>query len=33
MARSAMAEEFQTLPDEDLLVSGFDVVLRLKASG
>jgi SAM-dependent methyltransferase len=30
MARSSLAEEFQTLPDEDLLVSGFDVVLRHK---
>lgn len=30
IARSALAEEFLTLPDEDLLVSGFDVVLRHK---
>jgi SAM-dependent methyltransferase len=32
MARSALAEEFQTLTDEDLLVSGFDLVLRHKAN-
>ena len=26
--RGRLAQEFQSLPDEDLLVSGFDVVLR-----
>ncbi len=32
IARSSLADEFQTLPDDDLLVSGFDVVLRHKAN-
>ncbi len=33
IARSALAVEFQALPDENLLVSGFDIVLRHKANG
>lgn len=33
IARSALAEEYQRLPDEDLLVSGFDVILRHKGRG
>lgn len=33
IARTALAKEFKTLPDEDLLVSGFDMVLRIKANG
>ena len=26
--RKRMAERFRTIPDEDLMVSGFDVILR-----
>lgn len=32
IARSSLAELFQSLSDDDLLVSGFDVVLRPKAN-
>jgi hypothetical protein len=32
ITRTALADAFNALPDEELLVSGFDVVLRRKAN-
>jgi SAM-dependent methyltransferase len=32
IAKSALSDQFKKLPDKDLLVSGFDVVLRLKGN-
>ena len=33
IARSKLNEEFSTFPDDDLLVKGFDVILRPQNTG